>query len=166
VQVLSDSTSPAAQLERLGRAVLGTVSEAIIHADREGVIRFWNPGAERLFGFTAAEAEGRSLDIIIPEPQRARHWAGFRRVMETGESRYDHGDLLTVPGLRKDGSRISLEFTIVPVHGADGRMEGMTAILRDVTSRFEELRFLKRELAALRNRPTTMPGQDKPPGSG
>lgn len=149
---MSDSRLPAARLERLGRAVLGTVSDAIVHADREGVIRFWNPGAERLFGFTAAEAEGRSLDLIIPEPQRARHWAGFRRVMETGESRYGHGDLLAVPGLRKDGSRISLEFTIVPVHGTDGRMEGMTAILRDVTSRFEELRSLRREIAALRER--------------
>ncbi|MXP65120.1 PAS domain S-box protein [Roseomonas sp. M0104] len=136
----------------MGRALLGTESDAIIHADRAGIIRFWNPGAERVFGFTAAEALGRTLDIIIPEPQRARHWAGFRQVMETGESRYGRGDLLAVPGLRKDGSRVSLEFTIVPVHAANGGMEGMIAVLRDVTGRFEATRALRRELAALKAR--------------
>ena len=142
--------APQAELDRLGRAVLGAASEAIVFTDREGVIRFWNPGAERLFGFAAEEAVGRLVDIIIPEPQRARHWAGFRRVMETGESRYGQGDLLAVPGLRKDGTRVSLEFTIVPLRDATGRMEGMAAVLRDVTRRFEELRALRRDLAAAR----------------
>jgi len=148
---MSNEGLPAVHLDRLGRALLGAVSDAIVYADREGVIRFWNPGAERLFGFVAAEAEGRSLDLIIPEPQRARHWAGFHKVMESGESRYGHGDLLAVPGLRRDGSRISIEFTIVPVHAEDGRMEGMIAILRDVTRRFEEMRALRREIAAQRS---------------
>lgn len=150
---MSEDRLPEAELERLGRAVLGTVSDAVIYADREGLIRFWNPGAERLFGFPAAEALGRSLDIIIPEPQRARHWAGFQRVMETGESRYGQGDLLAVPALRSDGTRISLEFTIVPVRAEDGGMAGMLSILRDVTRRFEEMRSLRREIAALKERP-------------
>ena len=149
---MNDKTLSTAQLDHLGRAVLGTVSDAIIYADREGMIRFWNPGAERLFGYAAAEALGQSLDLITPEPQRARHWAGFNRVMETGESRYGHGDILAVPGLRKDGSRISLEFTIVPIRAEDGRMEGMVAILRDVTHRFEEMRALRREIGALKAR--------------
>jgi PAS domain S-box-containing protein len=113
-----------AELDRLGRAVLEAAADAIILADREGVIRFWNAGAERLFGFSAAEALGRPLDIIVPEPQRTRHWAGFSRVMETGKSRYGAGEVLAVPGLRKDGGRISLEFTIVPLHDPAGRMEG------------------------------------------
>jgi PAS domain S-box-containing protein len=138
------------ELDRLGRAVLERTPDAIVLADREGVIRFWNAGAERLFGFAAAEALGRSLDIIIPVPQRARHWAGFARVMETGESRYGAGEVLAVPGLRKDGGRVSLEFTIVPLQDAVGRMEGMAAILRDVTRRFEELRALRRQVAAAR----------------
>ncbi len=137
-----------AELDRLGRALLEAAPDAIILADREGTIRFWNNGAERLFGFAAAEALGRPLDIIVPEPQRVRHWSGFRRVMETGESRYGRGDVLAVPGLRKDGGRISLEFTIVPLRDASGRKEGMAAILRDVTRRFEELRALKRQVAA------------------
>ena len=133
-------------LDRLGRAVLASAAEAIIYSDREGVIRVWNAGAERLFGWTAEEALGCSLDIIIPEPQRARHWAGYDRVMETGESRYGQGDLLAVPGMRKDGTRISLEFTIIPLRGEDDRMQGMAAVLRDVTKRFEETRALRREL--------------------
>jgi PAS domain S-box-containing protein len=140
-----DAAAPT--LDRLGRAVLAAVSDAIVHTDRDGIIRFWNPGAERLFGFAAAEAVGQSLDIIIPEPQRARHWAGYHRVMRTGESRYGQGDTMAVPGLRKDGGRISVEFTIVPIHAEDGQMEGMVAILRDVTRRFEEVRALRRALA-------------------
>jgi PAS domain S-box-containing protein len=156
---VSDKASPMALREQLGNAVLGTVSDAIVYADREGVIRYWNPGAERLFGFTAAEAGGQSVDLIIPEAQRARHWAGFRKVMDTGESRYGQGDILAVPGLRKDGTRVSLEFTIVPIHAQGGRMEGMIAIMRDVTRRFEEMRALRRENAALRERPETAPAQ-------
>ncbi|WP_431271196.1 PAS domain S-box protein [Dankookia sp. P2] len=139
-----------AKLDRLGRTLLQTAPDAIILADREGAIRFWNAGAERLFGYAAAEALGRPLDIIVPEPQRARHWAGFDRVMQTGESRYGAGEVLAVPGLRKDGSRVSLEFTIVPLRDSAGRMEGMAAILRDVTQRFEELRALRRQVAVRR----------------
>ena len=139
-----------AEVDRLGRTVLESAPDAIILADREGVIRFWNAGAERLFGFTPAEALGRPLDLIVPEPQRARHWAGFRRVMETGESRYGTGEVLAVPGLCKDGGRVSLEFTIVPLRDATGRMEAMAAVLRDVTRRFEELRALRREITAAR----------------
>jgi PAS domain S-box-containing protein len=147
---MSGGAVSEAELDRLGRAVLEAASEAIVAVDREGAIRFWNPGAERLFGFAAAEAVGRSIDIVIPEPQRARHWAGFHRVMATGESRYGQGDVLAVPGRRKDETRVSLEFTIVPLRDATGRMEGMVAVLRDVTRRFEELRALRRELAAPR----------------
>lgn len=156
---MNNSSLSVAQFERLGRAVLETVSDAIIYADCEGIIRFWNPGAERLFGFAAAEAVGRSLDLITPEPQRARHWAGYHRVMATGESRYGQGDILAVPGLRQDGTRISLEFTIVPFRAEDGQMEGMIAILHDVTRRFEEMRALKREIAALKDQPAAMSGR-------
>ena len=122
--------------------------DAIVYADAEGVIGFWNRGAERIFGFTAAEAVGQSLDIIIPENQRARHWAGYRAVVKSGASRYGAGDLLAVPGLRKGGERISLEFTIVLFHGDDGRLCGIAAILRDVTRRFAEMKELRRQLAA------------------
>ena len=135
-------------VDALGRSILAGESDAIIATDREGTIRFWNPGAERIFQYPSAEAVGQSLDIIIPERLRARHWEGYRRVMQTGESRYDRGDLLAVPGTRKDGARISLEFTIVPLKDAQGRIAGIAAVMRDVTKRFEEIRALKQKLAA------------------
>jgi len=130
----------------LSDALLRTRSDAIIAADQGGVIRFWNPGAERLFGYCAAEAVERSLDLIIPGRLRQRHWDGYRRVMASGESRYGAADVLAVPAVRKDGVTISVEFTVVPL-AREGRTVGLVAIMRDVTERFEELRRLKRELA-------------------
>lgn len=134
------------QRSALGEALLASSADAIVYCDRTGAIRLWNPGAERIFGFTGAEALGRSLDIIIPEAQRARHWKGFDQVMASGHSRYGTGDVLAVPALHRDGHRISVEFTIVPMRDASGAMVGMAAILRDVTARFEELRSLRRRL--------------------
>lgn len=137
-----------APLPQLFERLVQDAPEAIVYADAAGVIRFWNGGAERIFGFSAAEAVGRSLDIIIPENLRARHWQGYREVMKSGTSRYGAGDVLAVPGLHKDGRRLSLEFTIVPVRGADGRLAGIGAFLRDVTKRFEEMKELRRRLGA------------------
>jgi PAS domain S-box-containing protein len=130
----------------LADAVLSTVSDAIVAADKEGIIRFWNPGAERIFGYASAEAVGQSLDIIIPQGQRQRHWQGYRQVMATGESRYGRGDVLAVPATRKDGRRISVEFTIVALRNESGVMAGMLAIMRDVTVRFEGM-TLRHKLA-------------------
>jgi PAS domain S-box-containing protein len=137
----------------LGEALLSARSDAIVAADQDGVVRFWNPGAERLFGYSAEDAVGRSLDLIIPERLRGRHWDGFQRVMATGDSRYGEADLLSVPALRKDGATISVEFTVVPLRSG-GRMIGMAAIMRDVTKRFEEMRALKRKLAEMMTSPT------------
>jgi PAS domain S-box-containing protein len=131
----------------LSAALMASKADAIVAADAQGVIRFWNPGAERIFGFTAADAVGQSLDLIIPERQRDRHWRGYHHVMQTGQSRYGDGDILAVPGVRKDGTRISLEFTIVPLRDGSGGLTGMGAILRDVTSRFNELQTLRKKLA-------------------
>ncbi|MCC8940862.1 PAS domain S-box protein [Bradyrhizobium sp. Arg68] len=131
----------------LGKALLGSASDAIVATDKDGLVTFWNPGAERVFGFAAGEAVGQSLDLIIPQNLRARHWAGFRQVMQTGESRYGHGDLLAVPALTKGGRRISVEFTIVILRSPQGGVAGTVAVMRDVTKRFEEVRDLKRQLA-------------------
>ena len=105
-------------------AIFAGSADAIIATDREGVIQIWNAGAERIFGYTAEEATGPSLDLILPERLRSRHWQGHRQVIETGESRYGHGDLLSVPSMRKDGEKISVEFTIVPLKDEAGRMSG------------------------------------------
>lgn len=128
-------------------AILAAAADAVVATDRDGIIQVWNPGAERIFGHRADEALGQSLNLIIPERLRARHWEGFRNVMATGESHYGAGDLLSVPGVRNDGQRISLEFTIVPLKDEQGRMWGLAAVMRDVTSRFEEIRGLKKKLA-------------------
>jgi PAS domain S-box-containing protein len=122
--------------------------DAIIYADADGMIRRWNRGATRIFGFAEAEALGRSLDIIIPENLRERHWQGYRATMRTDQTRYGDGQILSVPAIRKDGTRISVEFTIVPFTGDSGQMAGIAAIMRDTTARFEELRALRRQLAA------------------
>ena len=131
----------------LAQSLLLTRSDAIIAADRDGIIRFWNPGAERIFGFTRDDAIGRSLDMIIPERLRQRHWDGYRRTMESGKSRYGEGDVLSVPALRKNGTTISVEFTVMLLTDESGEMTGIAAIMRDVTKRFEEMRRLKRSLA-------------------
>ncbi len=133
--------------DELCRRLVSESGDAIVYADRDGVIRYWNAAAERMFGFSAAEATGESLDIIIPERLRGRHWEGYRRTMATGESRYRSGALLSVPAVRKDGTPISVEFTIVPIAG-EGGLLGIAAVMRDVTERFNELRALRRRAGA------------------
>jgi len=128
-------------------AILNTSSDAILATDRDGIITFWNPGAVRIFGFSVEAAVGQSLDIIIPENLRHRHWQGWDHVIATGQSRYGLGQTLSVPALTVDGRRISVEFSITLIHGAAGSIAGMAAILRDVTQQFAELRELKRRLA-------------------
>jgi PAS domain S-box-containing protein len=135
-------------LARFALTFVGEAADAIIYADAAGVIHFWNSGAERIFGFATAEAVGQSLDIIIPPNLRERHWAGFRHTIQTGESHYASGDLLSVPAIRNDGRRISVEFTIVPFRDEAEHIVGIAASLRDVTRRFEELKALRKALAA------------------
>jgi PAS domain S-box-containing protein len=139
--------APEPMIARLGEAILATAADAILATDRQGRIRFWNPGAVRIFGFTEEEALGASLDLIIPERLRMRHWDGWGRVMATGTTRYGAGELLAVPASTKDGRQISVEFTIILLRDPDQEITGLAAILRDVTARFEEARRLKRELA-------------------
>lgn len=132
----------------LCQQIIGEAQDAIIFADREGVIRLWNAGAEAIFGYRADEVLGRSLDIIVPERLRMRHWDGYRRVMATGETRYGR-ELLAVPGVRKDGTRISLEFSIALLRDGGGDPIGVAALLRDVSARWEKDRALQRRLAEL-----------------
>jgi PAS domain S-box-containing protein len=136
-----------ASVDGLGAAILASPADAILATDPGGVIVFWNPGAARLFGFTREEATGASLDLIIPERLRKRHWSGWEHVMATGQTRYGSGDLLSVPAITKDGRQISVEFTITLLRDTGQRIAGMAAVLRDVTARFEETRRLKRLLA-------------------
>ena len=135
------------EIARFSERFVRDAPDAIIYADAQGLIQFWNRSAERIFGFSEAEALGKTLDIIIPESLRGRHWQGYRATMQTGNTRYGVGETLAVPAMRKDGQRISIEFTILTFRDDAGRMVGIAAILRDVTARFEETRALRRQLA-------------------
>ena len=134
-------------MDRLLWQLLQDSPDAILIADRDGAIRFWNSGAERMFGHTATEALGQSLDLIIPENLRARHWQGYFRVMNTGQTKY-LTEKLTSPGVRKDGSRLSLEFSMVLLRDDKGGIEGCATIMRDVTARWQKEKELKERLAS------------------
>ncbi|MES5818281.1 PAS domain S-box protein [Streptomyces sp. RG80] len=126
--------------------VLGMAAQApdgIVIVDGEGLIRYWNRGAERIFGFPAAEVAGRSLDVIIPERHRKRHQQGFDEAMERGYSKYGDADLLNVPALAADGRKLSIEFSVALLPGPDGSTY-VGAVIRDVTARRERERELMR----------------------
>ncbi len=132
----------------LGIRIVESTPDGIVFADQDGIILLWNKGAERIFGYSRVEAMGQTLDIIVPEKMRERHWEGYFRVMKTGETRY--GDsLLSVPGIRKDGSRVSLEFSVALIRDEDGVLLGISAVIRDVTARWLKDREIRERLDAL-----------------
>jgi PAS domain S-box-containing protein len=136
--------SKTVDFERLVQAA----GDAIIAADPEGRIVSWNPAAERIFGFSAQEAVGETLDLIIPERFRARHWDGYRQVMRTGQTKYGT-EVLRVPARHKDGRSLSIAFTVALLSRADGQTEAITAIVRDETSRWNEERSMRQRLREL-----------------
>ena len=128
------STHPA-----LSDWILEQTTDAVIYASRDGRIERWNAAAAALFGFTADEALGASLDIIIPERLRAAHWKGFDAAMASGATRLSGRPTVT-RGLRKDGAKLYVEMTFAVVKGGDGTAMGTVAIARDATARVERER--------------------------
>jgi PAS domain S-box-containing protein len=128
--------------------LVNAIGDAVIVSDASGAITHWNPAAERMFGFTQAEALGQSLDLIIPERLRGRHWDGYRKTMATGETRYGH-DLLKVPAVDKTGRAMSIAFTVALLHGPQGELSGIVAIVRDETERFQADRAQRLRIAEL-----------------
>ena len=133
------------------KQLVDALTDAVIVADPSGAIRFWNPAAERLFGFSEAEALGSSLDLIVPERFRERHWAGYNKTMATGQTRYAH-DVLRVPAVHKDGRPLSIAFTVGLLHDPQGNVTGILAVIRDETTRFAEDRDLRKRLAEFEQR--------------
>ena len=123
--------------EDLATRILDGSPDAILICDRMGIVRYWNRGAERVFGFLPAEMVGASMDPIVPRRLRARHWAGWDTAMRAGVTNYDGGQLLAVPALHKDGRQISIEFSIQLLKDPSGQVEWVVAVLRDVTERFK-----------------------------
>ncbi|SAK76164.1 sensory box histidine kinase/response regulator [Caballeronia fortuita] len=128
--------------------LVNAIGDAVIVSDASGAITLWNPAAERMFGFTASEALGQSLDLIIPERLRGRHWDGYHKTMATGETRYGH-DLLKVPAVDKAGRAMSIAFTVALLHSPQGELNGIVAIIRDETARFQEERARRLRIAEL-----------------
>ena len=129
-------------------ALVAAVGDAIIASDAGGAITLWNPGAERMFGYSEAEAIGKSLDLITPERLRKRHWDGYDKSMATGTTKYGN-DLLRVPATHKDGRAMSIAFTVAMLFGADKKVSAVVAIIRDETTRFNDERALKKRVAEL-----------------
>ena len=132
-------------------AFVQAAGDAIIAAAADGSIVFWNPAAERIFGYTQGEALGQSLDLIIPERLRGRHWEGYRQVMKTGHTRYG-SEVLRVPALHKDGRSLSIAFTVALVAAPDAQDVVIAAIIRDETARWAEERALRQRIADLESK--------------
>ena len=141
--------------DALCRRIVETVGDAVIFADRDGIIRLWNRGAEGIFGYTEEEAIGQSLDLIIPERQREFHWKGYGMAMVNGVTKYG-SETLSVPAVTKDGERISIEFTINLLQDGDGKVLGPVAVVRDVTARWIREKELRQRLAILTPGQTTL----------
>lgn len=147
--------------EWLCREIVDNAGDAIVFADADGVVRLWNAGAEKIFGFRAEEMVGQSMDAIIPENLRAQHWEAYDQAMKAGKTRYSR-NLLAVPALCKDGSRISIEFTIALIRNANGKLLGPAAVLRDVTARWNQNKELQKRLTALEAEVAKLRGQAEP----
>jgi PAS domain S-box-containing protein len=136
--------SPITDLKQLVEAL----GDAIVIADAGGAIILWNPAAERIFGFTASEALGQSLDIITPQRLQHRHWEGYHKTMATGVTRYGN-DVLRVPAVHKDGRSLSIAFTVALLYAEDKKVSSIVAVIRDETNRFEEERKLRKRITEL-----------------
>ena len=132
-------------------ALVAAAGDAVVVSDPNGAIIVWNPAATRIFGYTAAEVIGQSLDLITPERQRRRHWDGYAKTMQTGVTKYG-ADVLRVPAIHKDGHTLSIAFTVGLIYGPDNAVRGIAAIIRDETQRWNDERDMRRRLADLESR--------------
>lgn len=137
--------------------LVAAVGDAVIASNAMGDIVLWNPGAERMFGYSEAEAMGKQLDIITPERLRHRHWEGYHKSMATGTTKYGN-DLLRVPAIHKDGSALSIAFTVAMLFSDDGKACAVVAIIRDETARFSEDRATRKRIAELEARVAAIAG--------
>ena len=131
--------------------LVNAVGDAVIAADASGAIIFWNPAATRLFGYTQVEAMGQSLDLITPQRHQKRHWDGYHKTMQTGQTKYGH-DVLKVPAVHKDGQALSIAFTVALLHSSDQKVSSIVAVVRDETDRFAEERNLRKRLTELESK--------------
>jgi PAS domain S-box-containing protein len=129
-------------------ALVSAIGDALVVSDVEGKVIVWNGGAERLFGWSAQEALGQRMDMIVPERLRQRHWDGYDKSMQTGQTKYAH-DMLRVPAVDKAGRAMSIAFTVFMLFGADGKPTACGSVIRDETDRFAQDRAQRKRIAEL-----------------
>ena len=134
--------------EKISQQIIENIPDAVLYVDAKGLIQHWNDGATRIFGYSADEAIGQSLDLIIPEKLQGRHWDGYNKVMESGQSQYGT-DLLSVPSTHRDGQRLSVDFCIAMLKDDQGKVEGIAAVMRDMTAQRQKEKELKERIAEL-----------------
>src|SRR3974390_2853750 len=120
----------SASEQAIAQVALAPGPHAVVSADREGIIRGWNETAEQIFGHSAGQAIGQTLDLIVPEEERADHWRNFRRVMATGLLNYRPDHVLDIEGLRRDGARVTLDAALIAIRDEAGGLVGVTAVIR------------------------------------
>ena len=147
--------------DELARSLIDQAPDAVIYADREGIIREWNPAAVSMFGFTSEEAVGQNLDIIVPERFREAHWRGYERALSEGRTKYS-GQALPTRSARKDGATIYVELTFAIIHDRTGGVIGALACARDISERWEREREQRRRLQELEQKLEA----SSPPSSG
>lgn len=130
------------------QALVMSVGDGVMAADAQGLITLWNPACTRMFGFTEAEALGKSLDLIIPQRQQKPHWDGYHKTMSTGKTKYGN-DVLRVPAVHKDGHTLSIAFTVSMLYKTDGSVSAIIAVIRDVSAKFAEERELRKRIMEL-----------------
>lgn len=136
----------------LSTDILRAIPEAVIFADLQGNIQRWNSGAETVFGFTAAEALGLSLDLIIPERLRKAHWDGYNKAIARSGTLPGRTSMIT-RSLHKSGEQIYVDMSFAIVKDAQGQLLGSLAVARDATARFTEEKNLRRQLAEFQKLP-------------
>jgi PAS domain S-box-containing protein len=129
-------------------ALVAAAGDAVMVCDAQGAITLWNPACERMFGHAEADVLGKTMDMIIPERLRKRHWDGYEKTMATGITKYGH-DVLRVPAVHKDGHTMSIAFTVAMLYTPDGKVSSIASIIREETHRFNDERALKKRLAEL-----------------
>ena len=143
-----EADTATTETTNLPEALIEHLADAVIFADRDGVIQLWNPGAQAVFGYPAAEVLGRRVDVLIPERLRPSHWAAFDAAIDTGEMKHGR-ESMTTRSMRKDGSDLYLDLSFALVKDVNGHVLGAVAVARDITSRFRADNESRRRIADL-----------------
>ncbi len=133
---------------QLSESILQSIHEAIVYADLKGIIQYWNGGSETVFGFSAEEALGQSLDIIIPEKMRKAHWDGYEKAIARGDTVSGKGSRIT-RALHKTGQTLYVDMSFAMVRDQSGQLVGSLAVARDATERYLDERKLRQQVAGM-----------------